>query len=110
MAEAAQRGLQTAVEELMDKFDRQRMRPMQKKVFLCMADCVSDASVSHERTVVCQQNCGLPIQRVQQVVEHEIHSLQERMQRGVMGCQDEGRAMRASSSRRSRRWTSVWSA
>ena len=46
--EAAQRKVQDAVREFVDNIDRTKLRPIQKSMYLCNAECMSDPSASME--------------------------------------------------------------
>jgi Eukaryotic protein of unknown function (DUF842) len=85
--------MQQTVSKAMDNIERNHMRPLQRNAFLCMANCFTNKHHSHEQVVNCQQNCSAPIQNAQQVVEQEIGTLQERLQRGLMQCRDAARDM-----------------
>ena len=54
--EAAQRKVQDAVREFVDNIDRTKLRPIQKSMYLCNAECMSDPSASMEE-VGCTLHC-----------------------------------------------------
>ena len=53
MAEAAQHRVQTAMNEFLTEIDKTKLRPIQKSMYLCNVDCMSDMSASMEE-VRCQ--------------------------------------------------------
>ena len=48
MAEAAQHRVQTAMNEFLTEIDKTKLRPIQKSMYLCNVDCMSDMSASME--------------------------------------------------------------
>ena len=56
--EAAQRKVQDAVREFVDNIDRTKLRPIQKSMYLCNAECMSDPSASMEEVGTIHFFCG----------------------------------------------------
>ena len=48
MAEAAQHRVQNAMNEFLTEIDKTKLRPIQKAMYLCNVDCMSDMSASME--------------------------------------------------------------
>ena len=48
MAEAAQNKVQTAMKEFIENIDRSKLRPIQKAMYLCSADCMADMGAGME--------------------------------------------------------------
>ena len=51
MAEAAQSRVQNAMKDFINNIDRTKLRPVQKAMYLCDADCMSDPSASMEEVI-----------------------------------------------------------
>ena len=45
MAEAAQNRVQVAMKEFIDNIDKSKLRPVQKRMYLCNADCMDDVGM-----------------------------------------------------------------
>lgn len=54
----------------------------------CAAKCCDDNSVSLEYVQRCVENCGTSLIKAQTYVQKELESLQNRLQRCVMDCND----------------------
>lgn len=61
---------------------------MMKQVHSCSLKCYDNNSASDEQVAQCEQNCASYTQAYKQVFENEMNSFQNRLQRGVMDCQD----------------------
>ena len=48
MAEAAQQRVQNSMMEFMSEIDKTKLRPIQKAMYLCNADCMLDMGASME--------------------------------------------------------------
>ena len=48
MAEAAQNRVQMAMKDFIDNIDKSKLRPVQKKMYLCNADCMDNSMGSME--------------------------------------------------------------
>ena len=48
MAEAAQNRVQTAMKEFIENIDKSKLRPVQKRMYLCNAECMDDTMGSME--------------------------------------------------------------
>ena len=48
MAEAAQNRVQVAMKEFIDNIDKSKLRPVQKRMYLCNAECMDDTMGSME--------------------------------------------------------------
>ena len=48
MAEAAQTRVQMAMKEFIDNIDKSKLRPVQKRMYLCNAECMDDTMGSME--------------------------------------------------------------
>lgn len=116
MAEAAQSRVQNAMKDFINNIDRTKLRPVQKAMYLCDADCMSDPSASMEEVIMrhscatsngnqcdsncmiiitcvqaqrCVERCSAPAQKAQQYVQSELEQFQASLGRCVQMCQDE---------------------
>ena len=48
MAEAAQNRVQTAMKEFIENIDKSKLRPTQKRMYLCNAECMDNSMGSME--------------------------------------------------------------
>ena len=48
MAEAAQNRVQNAMKDFINNIDRTKLRPIQKQMYVCNAQCMDDPSASME--------------------------------------------------------------
>ena len=48
MAEAAQNRVQSAMKDFINNIDRTKLRPIQKQMYVCNAQCMDDPSASME--------------------------------------------------------------
>lgn len=84
-----QRRLSDAVERMQTSLSRTHFRPMMKQVHSCSIKCYDNANASDEQIQICEQNCANQIQACKKVFESEMNSFQNRLQRGIMDCQDQ---------------------
>lgn len=85
--EETQRRVKAAVDDLVDELDRKFFREIQKKVYLCSADCCNKSD-SRQKIETCVDSCNKPLQKVQNVLESELGNLQQQMSRCAMTCYD----------------------
>ena len=76
---------------MMKDLDKQYYRPMQKKTYLCSAECMDHGHFSQEQLQQCVQRCSVPLQQAQQVQQQEMGQFQERLSRCAQSCQDVAR-------------------
>lgn len=81
-----QNRMQKAVDDMMDRIGKSHLRPMTKNAYLKMASCYDFSSNSTIDS--CVQNAAQPLQVSQQMVQREMQSLQNRLQRCSMDCSD----------------------
>lgn len=75
----------------MCQIEVEKLRPMQKNMYLKMSECYNSKSASSNEVENCVNRHSAPAQMVQQVIQHEMSQLQDRLQRCSMACQDEVR-------------------
>jgi len=92
MSEADQSRLQAAADAMLDNLDKRILKAMQRDAYLCSAECLSSKhshSSSSQFSQQCVQRCQIPTQQANNVVQQEMGSFQNRLQRSIMACQDE---------------------
>jgi hypothetical protein len=57
-----QRKLQSAVDGMLSKIDKSKLRPMQRKTYLRMADCFNDVNANEGHIQSCLQNSVGPVE------------------------------------------------
>lgn len=85
--EQVQERVKSAVDSLVDDLDKKYFREMQRKVYLCSADCCTKKD-SRQGIETCVDRCNNPLQKVQNVLEHELGTLQQQMSRCAMTAYD----------------------
>lgn len=55
---------------------------------LCAAKCCENTEVSLDRVQQCVEKCSVPLHTAQNYVQKELETLQQRLQRCVMECND----------------------
>lgn len=63
---------------------------LQKSYFQCGYHCCSkdNPKLSQQQLQRCLEKCSEPMERAQAVIQHEIGSFQERLQRSMLACKD----------------------
>ena len=51
MAEAAQNRVQNAMKDFLEDIDRSNLRPIQRKMYLCDAECMADMGAGMEEVI-----------------------------------------------------------
>ena len=87
--EELQRKLQSAVEAMMDRLDKSRLRPMQRQAYLKMASCFESNTASARQTQSCTDQASHGMKQAQNIIQNEMNQFQNRLQRCSMACQDE---------------------
>ena len=65
-----------ALEQELDKLERQCLRGIQMKSFQCAADCCKDKEMSHESLQRCLDGCMGPVVKMQESTSSEVNQLQ----------------------------------
>jgi len=91
MAENAQERVQTSIKNFVNDVDKAHLRPMEKSMHLCAADCCADANASIDDVHRCVERCQDSTVRAQKYVQGELERFQEALHRCVLACQDEVR-------------------
>ncbi|DAZ99753.1 TPA: hypothetical protein N0F65_003540 [Lagenidium giganteum] len=87
----AEQRMNDAVNKMVDTLDRKILRDVQKQGYLCSAKCLDDKSWSSEQLQSCVERCQMPMGQLQNLLQNEMQSFQNRLQRGAMECQDRAR-------------------
>ena len=58
MAEAAQNRVQNAMKDFIEDIDKSKLRPIQRRMYLCSADCMSDMGAGMEEVRYNLNNPG----------------------------------------------------
>jgi hypothetical protein len=89
MADEGQRiqlRLQEGVNNMITAISASRLKPMQKKMYLTMADCCD--LKNDEATNQCLERASQPMNFAQQIIQNEMAQLQSRVQRCGQECED----------------------
>jgi hypothetical protein len=81
--------LQNAVNKMMEELDETKIRPMQKNTYLGMASCFDVRGTSQQQVQQCLDQQGQLLQATQNLIQNEMNSFQDRLQRCSKACQDE---------------------
>lgn len=87
--EDLQHRLQGAVEAMMDRLDKSKLRPMQKEGYLKMAACFDSSTSSKRQTDSCVEQSAHGMKQAQNLIQNEMNQFQNRLQRCTLQCQDE---------------------
>eukprot|EP01039_Chlorochromonas_danica_P002214 gene2214-2417_t len=83
--------LQKAVDAMMEKVEREKIRPQQRNAHLRIANCFANSRASSQEVEGCANNCFVPLQHIQSVVQREMNQFQDRLSRCSMDCQDQAK-------------------
>lgn len=73
-----------AVDQLIDEVDKKHLRDIQRKMFLCSAQCCEDKRSGREAVESCVDRCNTGMKRAQSLLENELGSLQNQLSRCSM--------------------------
>uniref|UniRef100_T1IIX2 Protein FAM136A n=1 Tax=Strigamia maritima TaxID=126957 RepID=T1IIX2_STRMM len=88
MAEATVARVQLAVDKFLTDIDKFSLRKLQANMHACALKCCQNEDASLEQVQRCVQDCSGPLSSAQSYVQTEMNSFQDRLQRGVLECQD----------------------
>ncbi|XP_075457443.1 protein FAM136A [Ascaphus truei] len=91
MAEEQQTRLQSAVDVMVKNLERENIRKMQGKMFLCSAQCCENGGASMQQVHHCIERCHTPLAQAQSVVTNELERFQDRLARCTMHCNDKAK-------------------
>ena len=80
---------------LVDEIERLQLRPMGRQMYSCIVSCYDKAGKNGRKEQIeqCAQQCQIPYQQAQAVTQQEIGNFQNRLQNGMMQCQNDAQAM-----------------
>ena len=81
MAAEAMGALQAGLDRMMEGLERTRLRPMQKRGYLCCADCCDSAGPSPQALQACMLRCTEPATRAEQSTSAAVGEMQNRLTR-----------------------------
>merc|ERR1719321_2527299 len=88
MAAEAMGALQAVLDRMMEGLERTRLRPMQKRGYLCCADCCDSAGPSPQALQACMLRCTEPATRAEQSTSAAVGEMQNRLTRCAARCED----------------------
>ncbi|XP_073509695.1 protein FAM136A isoform X1 [Phyllobates terribilis] len=91
MAEEYQNRLQNAVDGMVKSLERENIRKMQGKMFLCSAQCCDNEKASMQQVHSCIERCHAPLAQAQSLVTNELERFQDRLGRCTMHCNDKAK-------------------
>jgi hypothetical protein len=89
MAEQAQSRVQHAIKEFVNDVDQTHLRPMERNMHLCAAECCGKTNATIDDVHRCVERCQEGTVRAQKFVQNELERFQEQLSRCVLQCQDE---------------------
>jgi len=89
MAEEAQSRVQSSIKKFVNEVDKEHLRPMERSMHLCAADCCGNNTASIDDVHRCVERCQEGTVRAQKFVQQELERFQETLSRCVLQCQDE---------------------
>ena len=87
--DALQQRLQSNVDMMIGNIEISKLRPLQRKTHLCIADCYGNTSKSQDQIYRCVDECSAAAKISQSIIQREISSFQNRLQRCTQACQDD---------------------
>ncbi|KAH7722623.1 hypothetical protein AAVH_09874 [Aphelenchoides avenae] len=86
--EQTQKRMKASVDELIDEVDKKYLRDIQRKMFLCSANCCEDKRSGRDQVENCVDRCNAGMKRAQSLLENELGNLQTQLSRCSMTCYD----------------------
>jgi hypothetical protein len=80
---------------MVDEIERLKLRPMGRNMHSCIVSCYDKAGKAGRKEQIeqCAQQCQFPYQQAGAVTQQEIGNFQNRLQNGMMQCQNDAQAM-----------------
>ncbi|XP_062334466.1 protein FAM136A [Osmerus eperlanus] len=91
MAEAHQARVQSVIEDMVQKLERDHIRKMQGRMFKCSAECCEHSTDSMSQVHHCIDRCHTPLAQAQGLVTSELEKFQDRLSRCTMHCNDKAK-------------------
>jgi len=81
--------VQSSIKTFVNEVDKEHLRPMERTMHLCAADCASNKTANIDEVHRCIERCQEGTVRAQKFVQQELERFQETLSRCVLQCQDE---------------------
>jgi len=91
MVEEQRQRIEQEMTKMINELDLKYLRKMQADMHRCAASCCDNRDNSLERVQKCVENCSVSLNWAQNYVQRELESLQNKLQRCVMDCNDDVR-------------------
>jgi len=89
--ENIQNRVQDAITNMIHTLDKEHLRKMQADMYRCSATCCETPQFNMDEAQHCVERCSKPLNEAQNTISQELQSLQDRLQRCAMDCQDKVR-------------------
>ncbi|XP_073992035.1 protein FAM136A-like [Rhodnius prolixus] len=89
MVEQQSRRVEDAMKKIVNEIDTEYLRKMQANMHRCAARCCDNNTDSMEQVHQCVQNCSSGLTEAEHFVKQEFSTVQNRLQRCIMDCNDE---------------------
>uniref|UniRef100_A0A0N5AR19 Protein FAM136A n=1 Tax=Syphacia muris TaxID=451379 RepID=A0A0N5AR19_9BILA len=86
--EGIQLRVKSAVDKMIDDIDVKYLRQLQRKMFLCSANCCENSALSRDELEGCIDRCNISLKGAQMTLENELGNLQGQLSRCAMTCYD----------------------
>jgi len=85
--------MEGAATALMDDLDRRTVRPIAHQSYKCVVQCFDKAGAKESSQFLntCSQQCQIPYQQSNQILQQEFGQFQQRLNRSMQTCQDQAR-------------------
>eukprot|EP00521_Asterionellopsis_glacialis_P007650 CAMPEP_0195287896 /NCGR_PEP_ID=MMETSP0707-20130614/4778_1 /TAXON_ID=33640 /ORGANISM="Asterionellopsis glacialis, Strain CCMP134" /LENGTH=149 /DNA_ID=CAMNT_0040347701 /DNA_START=31 /DNA_END=480 /DNA_ORIENTATION=+ len=85
--------MEGAATSMMDDLDRRTIRPLAHQSYKCVVQCFDKAGSKESSQFLshCSQQCQMPYQQANQILQTEFHQFQQRLNRSMQTCQDQAR-------------------
>lgn len=81
--------LQEAVNQMMERIDKSRLRAFQRNTYLRMAACFESTTTTSRQVQNCVEQSSHGLKQAQQIIDHELKHFQTKISRCTEVCQDE---------------------
>ncbi|KAK9505603.1 hypothetical protein O3M35_009615 [Rhynocoris fuscipes] len=89
MVDQQSRKIEDAMKKIVNEIDTDYLRKMQANMHRCAARCCDNSTDSMEQVHRCVQNCSASLTEAENFVKQEFNTVQNRLQRCIMECNDE---------------------
>ena len=87
--------IEADLSQMVDEIERLKLRPMGRNMHSCIVSCYDKAGRNGRKEQIeqCAQKCQLPYQQAGALAQQEIGNFQNRLQNGMIQCQNDAPAM-----------------